>query len=76
MEAEELEELNPSIKGKRLQVVDEVFVAYVFVHQAALAVFASRLLLSNPSVVVDQQQSGYGPYPNCFNRGDNSAVDT
>lgn len=27
MEAEELEELNPLIKGKRLQVVDEVFAA-------------------------------------------------
>lgn len=30
MEAEELEELNPSIKGRRLQVVDEVFAAYAF----------------------------------------------
>ena len=29
MEAEELEELNPAIKGKRLQVVDEVFIADV-----------------------------------------------
>lgn len=27
MEAEELEQLNPSIKGKRLEVVDEVFAA-------------------------------------------------
>lgn len=59
MEAEELEELNPSIKGKRLQVVDEVFApAYAVRPPDCSCCFASRLLFSNLRVVYTVESTG------------------